>query len=290
MRNKQINKIWFSIRDYVMIVIGLTFYALGWTGFLLPNEITTGGVTGIAALVFYGTKIPIEISFAVINFGLLLLAVRIIGLQFCIRTIFGVAVITFLLWAFQIIFTEPIVTDEPFMSCVLGGMLCGAGIGLVFISNGSTGGTDIIAAIVNKYRDISIGRAILYCDILIILSSYLIFHSIEKIVFGLVVMVIMTYTCDMIINGARRSVQFLIFSEKYAEISDRINQDLHRGVTVIDAMGWYSKQPKKVIVVLAKRSQSVSIFRLVKSIDPQAFISQANVVGVYGEGFDNIKA
>lgn len=288
--NQRIYKVWLPIKDYVMIVFGLVLYAFGWTGFLLPNEITTGGVTGIAALIFYATRIPIEISYSVINFGLLLAAVRTIGLQFCIRTIFGVAVTAILLAVFQLVFKAPLVSNEPFMSCVLGGMLCGAGIGIVFVSNGSTGGTDIVAAIVNKYVNISIGRGILYCDLLIISSSYLIFHSIEKVVFGLVVMVIMTYTCDMVINSARRSVQFLIFSDKFEEISDRINREIHRGVTIIDGVGWYSKQPKKIIVVMAKRYQSVSIFRLVKETDPKAFISQANVIGVYGEGFDHLKA
>ena len=131
---------------------------------------------------------------------------------------------------------------------------------------------------------------ILYCDVLIISSSYFLFHSVEKIVFGLVTMVIMTYICDMVINGVRRSVQILIFSEKYEEIANRINQDIDRGVTILEGMGWYSKQPKKVICVLAKRNESVNIFRIVKSIDPNAFISQSNVVGVYGEGFDKIKA
>ncbi|BCI63929.1 YitT family protein [Coprobacter secundus] len=288
--NQHIKSILVEIKDYGFIVFGLILYAFGWTGFLLPEEITTGGVTGIAALVFFGFNIPVAFTYATINILLLIIAIKVIGFQFCIRTIFSVIVTTFLLSILQSIIKEPLVNGEPFMSCVIGGMLCGAGIGIVFTHNGSTGGTDIIAAIVNKYKEVSIGRMILYCDVLIISSSYLLFHSVEKIVFGLVTMVIMTYICDMVINGVRRSVQILIFSEKYEEIANRINQDIDRGVTILEGMGWYSKQPKKVICVLAKRNESVNIFRIVKSIDPNAFISQSNVVGVYGEGFDKIKA
>ena len=269
--NQHIKSILVEIKDYGFILFGLILYAFGWTGFLLPEEITTGGVTGIAALVFFGFKIPVAFTYATINILLLIIALKVIGFQFCI-------------------IKEPLVNGEPFMSCVIGGMLCGAGIGIVFTHNGSTGGTDIIAAIVNKYKEVSIGRMILYCDVLIISSSYLLFHSVEKIVFGLVTMVIMTYICDMVINGVRRSVQILIFSEKYEEIANRINQDIDRGVTILEGMGWYSKQPKKVICVLAKRNESINIFRIVKSIDPNAFISQSNVIGVYGEGFDKIKA
>lgn len=288
--NHSIKKILFEIKDYILITFGLFLYTFGWTGFLLPEEITTGGVTGIAALIFFGYKIPVAVSYVVINVTLLILAIKIIGFQFCIRTIFGVTVTASLLSVLQSVITEPIINNQPFMSCVIGGMLCGIGVGIVFTHNGSTGGTDIIAAIVNKYREISIGRTLLFCDVLIISSSYLLFHSIEKIVFGLATMVIMTYMCDMVINGIRQSIQILIFSEKYEEIADHINKDINRGVTILEGMGWYSKQPKKVICVLAKRSESVSIFRTVKSIDPNAFISQSNVVGVYGEGFDKIKA
>ena len=288
--NLNSHKAWIEIKDYTIIVFGLVLYAFGWTSFLLTNEITTGGIAGVSALIFFGTKIPVAISYFTLNALLLIAAIRILGIQFCIRTIFSVIVMTLLLSFFGMYIKEPLITGEPFMSCIIGGILCGAGIGIVFTHNGSTGGTDIIAAMINKYKEISLGRSILYCDFLIISSSYVLFHSIEKIVFGIVVMAVMTYTCDMVINGVRRSIQILIFSEKYEEIADRINKDINRGVTILDGMGWYSKQPKKVLMILAKRNESVKIFRLIKSIDPKAFISQSNVVGVYGEGFDTIKA
>ena len=175
------------------------------------------------------------------------------------------------------------------MSCVLGGVICGLGLGLVFNFKGSTGGTDIIALIINKYRNISIGKGLLICDLLIIGSSYFVFQSIEKIVYGLVVLGVLTYTVDMVLNGARQSVQFFIFSDKYEEIADTIIEQAQRGCTILDGTGWYTKNSAKVIVVMAKKNESVTIFRIVKSIDPNAFISQSSVTGVYGRGFEQIR-
>ena len=284
-----LHRLWIEIKDYTIITLGLMCYAFGWVAFLVSNEIVTGGVTGLSALVFFGTKIPVAVTYFTINAILLIAAVKVLGWQYCIRSIFGVLMMTFLLSLATIFIKEPLLEGEPFMACIIGGILSGVGIGIAFTRNGSTGGTDIVAAIVNKYKPITLGRTILYCDVCIISSSFLIFHNPEKILFGFVVLAVSSYTCDMIINGIRQSIQLLIFSDKYEEIADHINRDVHRGVTIIDGMGWYSKQPKKVIVVLAKRSESNSIFRLVKRIDSHAFISQSNVIGVYGEGFDKIK-
>ena len=281
--------IWNEVKDYTIITLGLMCYTFGWTAFLVSNEIVTGGVTGLSAIIYFGTNIPVPVSYFVINGILLIAAIRVIGWQYCIRSIFGVVMTTIQLsiWAYYI--KEPLIKDEPFMSCIIGGIMLGVGIGLAFTRNGSTGGTDMIAAIINKYKPITLGRSILYCDLLIISSSYMLFHDLEKILFGFVVLAVSTYSCDLLINGIRQSIQLLIFSEKYEEIADHINRDINRGVTILDGMGWYSKQPKKVIVVLAKRTESTSIFRLVKQIDSHAFISQSNVIGVYGEGFDKIK-
>lgn len=277
----------YHMKDYVVILIGLLLYAVGWKGFLLPNDIVTGGITGVSSILYFTLKIPVNISYAAINVALLLLAVKILGFQFCIRTIIGVGIMTVLLSVLN--FQGPILEDQSFMSSIIGAMMCGAGIGTVFISNGSTGGTDIIVAMINKYKNVSFGRLLLFIDFFIVTSSFFIFNDVEKLIFSYVVMGVMTYTCDMVINGLRQSVQIMIFSEKYEEIATHINSDINRGVTVLDGTGWYSKQPKKVIVVLAKRNESVRIFRLVKAIDSNAFISQANVLGVYGKGFDNIK-
>ena len=166
---------------------------------------------------------------------------------------------------------------------------CGGGIGIAFSANGSTGGTDIIAAVVHKYRDISLGRVIQICDLVIITSSFLVLHSWEKVVYGYVVLFISSFVLDQVVNSARQSVQFFIISNKYEEIGQRINQDLHRGVTFIDGVGCYTHNGVKMMFVLAKKRESSTIFRLIKDIDPKAFVSQSAVIGVFGEGFDRIK-
>ena len=289
--NLKINKAFViqEVQDWSVIFFGLFLYSIGWTGFLLPNQITTGGVTGIAAIVYYASAIPVGITYFCINGVLLLLSIKILGLKFSIKTIINVIVLTFLLSVLQSIIKEPLVKGEPFMSCILGGVMCGLGLGLVLNFNGSTGGTDIIAMIIHKYRNISIGKGLLICDLLIICSSYFVFQSIEKIVYGLVVMGVTSYTVDMVLNGARQSVQFFIFSDKYEEIADSIIEQAHRGCTILDGTGWYTKKSAKVLVVMAKKNESVTIFRIVKNIDPAAFISQSPVTGVYGKGFEQIK-
>ena len=278
-----------EIQDWSVIVFGLFLYSFGWTGFLLPNGITTGGVTGVAAIVYFASKIPVGLTYFCINGVLLLISAKILGFQFSVKTIVNVIILTFLLSVFQTIIKEPLVKGEPFMSCVLGGVMCGLGLGLVFNFKGSTGGTDIIAMIIHKYHNISIGKGLLICDLLIICSSYFVFQNIDKIVYGIVVMGVTTYTVDMVLNGARQSVQFFIFSDKYEEIADTIIEQAHRGCTLLDGTGWYTKNPTKVLVVMAKKTESVTIFRIVKNIDPDAFISQSSVIGVFGKGFEQIK-
>jgi len=284
-------KTWTDIREYVIIAFGLLLYASAWKAFLLPHQITGGGVTGVGALVYYATGLPISITYSSINAVLLLIAIRTIGLKFSLRTIYGVAVMTFFFTVLpQAVPGTFVGKDDNFMACVIGGLLSGAGIGIVFLANGSSGGTDIIAKVVNKYRNVTLGRILLYCDVLIICSSYFLkIGSIERIVYGLTAMAISTLAVDMVINGVRQSVQFFIFSKEYEAIATRINLDVHRGVTILDGMGWYSKEPVKVITVVARKNESIKIFRIVKDIDPNAFISQSSAIGVYGEGFDVIK-
>ena len=280
-----------ELRDYFLITIGLICYAFGWSAFLLPYQITTGGVTGVSAIIYYASGVPIQYSYFIINAILMTAAIKILGPKFSIKTTYAIFMLTFLLWFFQQLIgnTQIIGVGQDFMACIIGATMCGAGLGIVFINNGSTGGTDIIAAVVNKYRDVTFGRMILYCDIVIISSCYFVFNDWRRVVFGFVTLVVISYVLDLIVNSARQSVQFLIFSKEYQQIADRIIADTHRGVTVLNGTGWYSKNDVKVLVVLAKKSQSIEIFPLVKDIDPNAFISQSSVIGVYGEGFDRIK-
>ena len=283
---------WTDIREYVFIAFGLFLYAGAWKAFLLPHQITGGGVTGIGALTYYATGIPISVTYFSINAVLLLISIRTVGLKFSLRTIYGVAIMTFFFSVLpQAVPGTFVGVDDNFMACIIGGLLSGAGIGIVFLANGSSGGTDIIAKVVNKYRNITLGRILLFCDVLIISSSYFLkIGSIERIVYGLTALTVTTLAVDMVINGVRQSVQFFIFSKEYEQIATRINLDVHRGVTILDGMGWYSKEPVKVITVIARKNESIKIFRIVKEIDPNAFISQSSAIGVYGEGFDVIKS
>lgn len=298
-----------------MIAIGLLINTLAWNLFLIPHEVAGGGATGIAAIVMYATKgllpaevqaffamlgmesvgggIPITVTFFAINAVLLIASVKVLGFQFSIRSIFGVLCLTVWLWIpfrdlYQRFTGEPFPLFEPFMSSILAGLILGIGMGLAFTNNGSSGGTDIIAKIINKYRTITLGRALLFTDVIIICSSgFLPDAGIDKVVYGLVAMTVTSITLDMYINGIRQSVQFFIFSKKYAEIADTITQNAHRGVTVINGQGWYSKEDVKVITVVARKNESTQIFRLIKEIDPNAFISQSAAIGVYGKGFEN---
>ena len=276
-------------KDYIMIAIGMLMYAIGWCVFLLPNELPSGAVPGVASIIFWGTGFPVQYTYLIINGFLLLLALWILGLKFCVKTIWAVCALTFFLEVVQLIIPGGLIHDQPFMACVLGASFCGAGIGLGFSANGSTGGTDIIAAIVNKYRDISLGRVLLLCDLVIISSSYLVLHDWEKVVYGYVVLFVSSFMVDQVVNSARQSVQFFIISAKYEEIGQCINKELHRGVTFVDGVGCYTHNPVKMMFVLAKKRESNTIFRLIKDIDPHAFVSQSAVIGVFGEGFDRIK-
>lgn len=279
-----------EMRDYLMIALGMILYGIGWTVFLLPNDITSGGVPGIASIIYFATSFPVQYTYFAINFFLLLLSLKILGLKFSIKTIFAVFVLTAFLSIIQKLTAGlTLLHDQPFMACVLGASFCGSGIGIAFSANGSTGGTDIIAAIINKYRDITLGRVILICDMIIISSSYFVLHDWEKVVYGFVTLYVSSFVLDQIVNSARQSVQFFIISKNYEEIGRRINKDMHRGVTVIDGTGLYTGLGVKMMFVLAKKRESTTIFRLIMDIDPNAFVSQSAVIGVYGEGFDHIK-
>jgi len=278
-----------EVRDYVMIALGMLLYSIGWTVFLLPNKIMTGGVPGIASIIYFAIKLPVQYVYFGANVFLLVLAIKILGWKFSIKTIYGVCMLTLSLEVVQAI-TKGVwmLHDQPFMACVLGASICGTGLGIAFSSNGSAGGTDIVAAIINKYKDITLGRVMMILDTIIITSSYVVLRDWERVVYGFVTLFVCSFMLDQIVNSARQSVQFFIISKKYQEIGQAINA-MHRGVTVIDTVGMYTGQPQKMIFVLAKKRQSTTIFRIINDIDPNAFISQSAVIGVYGQGFDHLK-
>lgn len=281
--------LWLSARDYVMIILGTWLYSFGFTAFILPEKVVIGGVTGIGTLIYFMTGIPVGLSQYVLNLVLLALAFRIVGKQFVLRTIFGATLMSLWISIMQPMFNGPMVAQQPFMNIILGGLLCGLGLGMVFIHNGSTGGTDIVAAMVSKRTNVSIGRTMIYVDFGIISSSFLIFHQIDKIVYGLVILFLVSYMTDFIINTNRQAIQFTIFSPRWEDIATAINNEAHRGCTVINGMGWYTKREVKMLLVVCRKIESVTVFRIIKSIDPNAFITQGNVNGVYGQGFDELK-
>jgi uncharacterized membrane-anchored protein YitT (DUF2179 family) len=277
-----------TLRSYSIITVGLFINALAWTVFLIPAEITGGGITGVSSLLFYAFGFRVGLSYLIINSVLILLGIKTLGRSFGIKTIFATVVLSIFLSVFEGIITEPIV-DENFMSAVVGGILAGVGVGLAISQGGSTGGTDIIAMMINKHKNISPGKILLYLDIIIITSSYFIFNSIEKIVYGYVSMAVTAYAIDMVLTGAKRTVQMFILSKKYEIIANRVGTEVRRGITILDGKGWYTQQETKILMILVRKAESNHILKIIKETDPDAFISLGNVMGVYGSGFERIK-
>lgn len=281
-------KIWITAKDYVFMTFGIALYALGFCAFILPEKVVIGGLAGVGTIIYLLTGIPVAYSSFAINMILLAIALKVVGKQFVLGTIYGATMISVFVGIFQPLFPEAL-TNEPFMNVVIGGVLCGLGIGTAFIHNGSTGGTDIIAAMVSKHTNVTIGRTMLYTDFIIISSSYFITKNPALVVSGYVVLFLVSYITDMVINGNRQAVQFTIFSRKWEEIATAINNEAHRGCTVFTGEGWYSKKEVKMLMVMCRKIEAVTISKIVKSIDPQAFLTQSNVNGVYGKGFDELK-
>lgn len=287
------------IFSYTKIFIGLIIFSIGYTCFMLPYQIMSGGVAGISALIYYSTGFHAGYSYFLINVGLILMAWYTLGWRFCVRTIIATVVVSFMIDYIQAALTvvKPdgteemihLVGDQMFMACVIGAMTEGLGLAIVFLAGGSTGGTDIVALTVNKYRDISLGRAMLFVDIFIVSMSYVIFRDVERLVACYITLFISINVIDYVVNGARQSVQFMIISDKWSEIAQEISEKVDRGVTILNGEGWYSKERRNVLLIMAKKQESRIIFQLIRFIDPKAFVTMSNVEGVFGEGFDKIK-
>lgn len=289
-----------EVKSYIMITIGLALYAVAWNFFMSPFQFLVGGVSGVGAIVQYTSGIPMQYTYFCINLVLILVAIKILGFKFCIKTIYAIFTLTAFLSIFQELFVEQnaftiLGPEKQLESCLVGSIITGIGIALCFLNNGSTGGVDIIAAIVNKYKDVSFGRAMLYVDACIITSGFFIIpsaditESLSKVFYGYINLVIVNVSLDYMVNSNRQLVQFFIFSSKYEDIGYYITRSMHRGVTLLDSVGFYSKQPGKVITTLARANQAHELFNIVQQIDPNALISQSKVVGVYGKGFDKLK-
>lgn len=284
-------KLWMSTRDYVMITLATIIYGFGFSAFILPEKVVIGGVTGLGTIVYFltGKSYMIGLTQYMINLVLLAVAWKVVGRAFVYKTLYGATAISIVVTIMPPLFDGPLVPDQPFMNVCIGSVLSGLALGLVFIHNGSTGGTDIVGAIMAKKTNVTVGRTMLYVDFAIISSSYLFFHNITTVVYGFIVLFILSYMVDLMINTNRQAVQFIIISKKWEKIATAVNKYGRRGVTVLDGMGWYTKQSIKLLLVVSRKTESVTIFRIVKDVDPNAFITQANVNGVYGQGFDPIK-
>lgn len=285
-------KLWMSTKDYVIITLAITLYGLGFSAFVLPENVVIGGVTGLGTIVYFlSGKWPYAIGLTQYSINLILLAMawRVVGRQFVFKTIFGATVLSVVVTIFPPLFPEPLIPGQSFMNVCIGAIISGIALGIVFTHNGSTGGTDIVAAMVAKKTNVTIGRTMLYIDFCIISSSFFIFHRIDTVVYGFMVLIVTTYVLDLIINTNRQAVQFIIISQEWERIATAVNHHARRGVTVMDGMGWYTKHPIKILLIVCRKIESVTIFRIIKSIDPGAFITQANVNGVYGQGFDELK-
>lgn len=285
-----------EIKSYAIITIGLVLYSFGWTNILASASVMGGGGGGMAMLLYYVTGgaeggIPIGIGYLLINVVLVSIAMFVIGPKFGIKTIYAMLVISGLMTVMQTYLPTNILglADDKLLSAILGGALAATGISLCFMQGGSSGGTDIIAMIVNKYRNISYGRILMICDVIILGLSVFIFKDITALIYGYIVVGVFGFTLDAIIAGNKQSSQIMIISKKYEEIADKIVGDLRRGVTVLEASGWYTKQEQKVLMVACRKNETNQIYRIIKEIDPKAFITVGSVMGVYGEGFENLR-
>ena len=289
-------RIWEFTLDFLAINLGMAIYALGWAAFLLPYHITTGGMTGMFAILYYLTKFPISAAVLIANAILLIIAFKPLGWKFVGKSAYAAIALSSFLELGQHMMTDEsgnlmqiLGEGQDSMACVLGAILNGLGIGIVFLTGGSTGGWDIIAALVNKYRNISFGRALLILDFLVIASCWPIFHDVRMVVFGYVTLVVYTYALDMLINSARQDIQFIIFTNKPDEICQRIISETCHSVTSMNGEGYYSHQDIKVLITIVHKRESVKILRLIQETDPAAFVSQSRAEGVYGNGFNVIK-
>ena len=281
-----------TAKDLFFITFGILLYSIGYCAYTLPEKLVMGGVAGASALIYYATNIPAGTSVLALNILMLVIAISALTKQFFWRTIIGVGIMSLMISILQPFFAaHPIMTpgEDKFMHVLIAGFLGGAGLGIVFSHNGSTGGTDILTVLLNKYFRLSFGRAMQFVDCIIIASSYFLFHSMETIIYGIVFTITATITCDYIVNGSRQTVQFLIISKKYKEIADYINHHVDRGVTVVEGKGWYSQNDVKMLIVLTRKYESQDVFNLIYNIDPDALVSQTFCHGVFGEGFDKIK-
>ncbi|MBR6092257.1 MAG: YitT family protein [Bacteroidales bacterium] len=292
---KKTSNILVEFKNYAIITVCLFVIALGWTAFLIPNNMLGGGVNGIATIVYWVTGLSTGYTIFTLNAILILFSFKILGWKFGVKTIYCIAVMSLFFSLLQNVFGDVPVISDKFLAAIIGGGIGGFANGIIFLSGGSTGGVDIITMVVNKYRNISLGRFTLAMNLVIIGSSFFVFQDmeilerVELIIYSLVGNFVSSYCMDLAFTGSKQSVQLFIFSSKPEVIADRIGNEIQRGVTIIKGTGWYTKQDNDILMAVVRKTQCQSVIRIVKQEDPKAFVSVNTVMGVYGKGFEVMK-
>ena len=275
-------------KNYFFIFLGLAMFTFGWSAFLTPYEVSGGGVAGAASILYFATKIPIGLTTFALNAILIAIAWKILGTKFCVNSLICTVVMSVFFSIFQPLFPKPLV-DDMFMSVIIGSAIAAYGIGMAINWGGNTGGIDIIALMVGKYRNISYGRVSLLSNVVIVGSSFFVLHDVQRLVYSFVVLLVSIIISDLVIDGYRQTYQFMVFSQKNHEIAQRINSSLHRGATFLKGYGSYNQQESDVLLIVAHKTDKGAITRIIKDIDPNAFITISKTASVFGKNFDNIK-
>lgn len=305
--------------------LGMFLYSFGWLCCILPANAAGGGATGLSLLIYHlsGGVVSIGTMVLIINTILLIIAGFVVGWNFGIKTIYCVVVMSVIMhflqmwctvgetgsWIAEIVAPggqiidpktgEVIKTlskgtivdifnlDSRLLSAILGGICSGVGVAMCFMQGGSTGGSDIVVMIVNKFYTISYGKFIRLTDGVIISSAlFLPEVGIDGVIYGFVMVAVFSYTVDMILSGNQQSSQIFIICKDYKAMADAINNEAHRGATVIDSLGWYSKDNSKIVMCVCRKRDLAMVLKVVRTVDPEAFITIGSVMGVYGKGFD----
>ena len=290
------NRFFAGIKEYFLMTVGMFLYAFGWIGCILPADGMGGGAAGLSLVLcmfvehLFGWQVSIGTMVFMINALLLLVAGFIVGWKFGVKTVFSIIMISVAMnfWE-SVLPPEGLFSGlENILQVILGGILAGSGVAICFMQGGSTGGVDIVAMIINKYRTMRYGNIVMCSDFIIIGSSLLVGKTLTTVVYGYILTAVFGYTVDMIMSGNQQSNQIFIMSRKYDEITKAILEVAHRGVTLLDGMGGYTREEMKVVVVVCRKRETSDVLKVVKSVDPTAFMSIGSVAGVYGQGFQSL--
>ncbi|MBR5214639.1 MAG: YitT family protein [Bacteroidales bacterium] len=291
--------IWYEIKSHIIITLAIIMSAIGWCIFLIPNQMLGGGVTGLSTIIYWLTGIPTGVMIFIFNAILIFISFKSLGKRFAFSTIYSVIVTSVVFYVMQEYIVDimqehlgslPLSgTEHRLLAALLGSALNGVACGFIFLEGSSTGGTDVIAVMINKYRNVTIGRLSLFINVAVITCSYFVYKDLELLIYSYVGLMVTSYAVDLTMNGSKQSVQMFIFTSKPHEIADRVGDEVHRGVTMIKGTGWYSKKESEIVMVVVRKTESQRVIRIVKQADPAAFVSVNTVMGVYGKGFEMMK-